>query len=612
MGAFCSTAPPRQGAPAAEEITKLTTGEASDKAPRRLTDVDLRFQSESMRLLGYAGFWFVVIMGIVITNATKGWYPGGAPADLSDSLLTHVFGYNNICIYFDYPPANYVLPIVWAFVYLLLLCYLTVQWLEIQGRFDQGSYTYAQKTQLQAYLYVAALSILIFSNIFAVSPTGMNATLWIHTVPFWCLQLGMVCLAVGNTLSGLLAAPGRVNYWTELNLGTTAQQSAWAYVAIFALIVLFKIPAASNAMLSQRFFTQTPSFMWWAGLMDRGFLVCAAVMPMLKSVYLLAYRGELLHRVDVDFDVRKREAVRGKRTGRELYTTPLGERMSHVGHSFFVVLSTERVRLVGYAGFWLTVLSGIVITNATKGWYPGGAPADLSTSMLTQVFGYNNVCIYFDFPPANFILPIVWAAVMPAIVFYCLVDVAHAFGRWEDGNLTRGQYRFLASTHIVAAISVIIFSNIFAVSPTGMNATLWIHTVPFWGLQLGMVCLACGNTLQGLLAAPGRDNYWTELGFSRLWQQTSWAYVVIFAIIVLFKIPAAFNAMLGQPWWTQGPTFATVAGLFDRGFLFFAAVMPVLKSLFFLHSLGPELDVIAIATEIHVERKEGYAFKQPL
>ena len=96
MGAFLWQ-PPRE-----EEKVKLTSRDApSDMArpnPRRLTDVDLRFQSETVRLVGYAGFWLIVLIGVSITNATKGWYPGGAPADLS----TCAFGYN-ICAYVDYP-----------------------------------------------------------------------------------------------------------------------------------------------------------------------------------------------------------------------------------------------------------------------------------------------------------------------------------------------------------------------------------------------------------------------------------------------------------------------------------------------------------------------------
>ena len=69
--------------------------------------VTLTIVVEKLRLLGYAGFWVVVLVGIVLTKFV-------ARIDLEETLLVEVFGYNNICVYFDHPPATYVLPFLWA------------------------------------------------------------------------------------------------------------------------------------------------------------------------------------------------------------------------------------------------------------------------------------------------------------------------------------------------------------------------------------------------------------------------------------------------------------------------------------------------------------------
>ncbi|KAJ1625171.1 hypothetical protein T492DRAFT_911135 [Pavlovales sp. CCMP2436] len=62
--------------------------------------------------------------------------------------------------------------------------------------------------------------------------------------------------------------------------------------------------------------------------------------------------------------------------------------------------------------------------------------------------------------------------------------------------------------------------------------------------------------------------------------------------------------MLGQPWWTHTKNLMLVAGLMDRGFLFCAAVVPMLKAAYFLSSkIGPNLDVVVISTDISTNRE---------
>ncbi|KAJ1617292.1 hypothetical protein T492DRAFT_850203 [Pavlovales sp. CCMP2436] len=195
----------------------------------------------------------------------------------------------------------------------------------------------------------------------------------------------MVYLAVGNTLGGLISAPGKLGYCTEIGLAPWLQQAAWAYVAVFASIVAFKHPppptpshppahtqkisAASNAMLDQPWWTQTPSFMVVAGLMDRGFLFCAAVVPMLFAGYMLAYKGAHIAVINVEVDVRNRASVRPRKTFvSKRYLGEQGKFMTRapLGYSY-IEFNIEVVHLVGYSGFWLVVISGIAITHATKG-----------------------------------------------------------------------------------------------------------------------------------------------------------------------------------------------------------------------------------------------------
>ena len=80
---------------------------------------EIRLVVEKLRLMGYSGFWVVVIVGILLTRFLSN-------IKLEESLLVQVFGYNNICVYFDYPPSTYILPLLWAFTLVLLLTYIVV------------------------------------------------------------------------------------------------------------------------------------------------------------------------------------------------------------------------------------------------------------------------------------------------------------------------------------------------------------------------------------------------------------------------------------------------------------------------------------------------------
>jgi len=93
---------------------------------------ELRLVVEKLRLLGYSGFWIVVISGIVLTRFFS-------DVVLEKSLLVEVFGYNNICVYFDTPPSTYVLPFLWAFTLVLMLTYIVVHWLHMRAEVQEGT-----------------------------------------------------------------------------------------------------------------------------------------------------------------------------------------------------------------------------------------------------------------------------------------------------------------------------------------------------------------------------------------------------------------------------------------------------------------------------------------
>lgn len=191
---------------------------------------DISFVVEELRLAGYVGFWLIVLTGMVLTRLYSG-------IDMDQTILTRVFGYNNICVYFDFAPATHVLPFLWAVTLVMLLCYLGAQWLQMRAEVQQRELTprlYSVLTKLKVF---EATMLLAFSTIFAVQPEEWNHTLLIHTAPFVMLQIGLVSLAISNTVHGI-----KSGYWSSLALPSWFIPGAKLYVVGFAIVVCFKIP----------------------------------------------------------------------------------------------------------------------------------------------------------------------------------------------------------------------------------------------------------------------------------------------------------------------------------------------------------------------------------
>ncbi len=235
---------------------------------------------ERLRLMGYGGFWVVVVTGIILTRLFSG-------QNLETGVLMDVFGYNNICVYFDYAPSTFILPGLWAVTLALLLLYIATHWLQMRAEMRAGSLSVGLYRTLSGFKLFEAIVLALFSTIFAVTPTGWNHTLYIHTAPFFLLQIGMVSLAMSNTLHGI-----KSGYWDRLELPDWFAKAAIVYCVIFAMIVAFKIPVATNAMTGQRFWAQTDTLISIASIVDKAFLVCAAIIPMMKAGYLLRYRSD--------------------------------------------------------------------------------------------------------------------------------------------------------------------------------------------------------------------------------------------------------------------------------------------------------------------------------
>ena len=78
--------------------------------------MEFHFNVQWFKVLTYVAFLFMNIVAIICTYAGKGGIP-------EPNIIKTVFGANMICLFYDYPPATYVLPPLWAICVVLSTFY---------------------------------------------------------------------------------------------------------------------------------------------------------------------------------------------------------------------------------------------------------------------------------------------------------------------------------------------------------------------------------------------------------------------------------------------------------------------------------------------------------
>ena len=76
----------------------------------------------------------------------------------------------------------------------------------------------------------------------------------------------------------------------------------------------------------------------------------------------------------------------------------------------------QTLRLAAMSLFALMVALAIALTKI----FNGGFPED---NIIKKSFGANNVCLYFDFAPALYVMPPLWCLVSIVVAFYCVASI---------------------------------------------------------------------------------------------------------------------------------------------------------------------------------------------
>jgi hypothetical protein len=195
----------------------------------------------------------------------------------SESFIHHntlqdIWGYNNVCVFFDHAPATYVLPSLYAVNLLFIALYFLSSWYRCNSEFKTGTIGrrgFLVYTFLTIYEF---LSFCFFATVFAVSP---DENLIMHAVPFINLILALSTLATKN-------------YWFNrktMNLSSGEKTLGAAYVSVHVLVSLVYVFVLINGFFGDVFYC-TLCHQTLHLIINRIWLVTGLLLPLAIAFYL--------------------------------------------------------------------------------------------------------------------------------------------------------------------------------------------------------------------------------------------------------------------------------------------------------------------------------------
>jgi len=150
----------------------------------------LYIEPEVIRIVAYVNFWLMVLFAYTIT---------GLFVDeelIKNSPLVETFGYNNICILWDFPPSRVATAMFYPLVEIPLLLYVVFNFLRIKlAQRDFQLLTKIEYTIAMIFFPIIFLLFLFFRMIFVIE--AFEDVIG-HTLGFHGLMIGLSLVSIQN------------------------------------------------------------------------------------------------------------------------------------------------------------------------------------------------------------------------------------------------------------------------------------------------------------------------------------------------------------------------------------------------------------------------------
>lgn len=221
-----------------------------------------------------------------------------------------------------------------------------------------------------------------------------------------------------------------------------------------------------------------------------------------------------------------------------------------------VIIQVECFRWWGYVGWLFTFTTGVVITKV-NGILDPYLESGVPPPTFNVTWGMFNICAFFDYPPANMVLPVLFAFVCCIWMGYFVSLNWYIRAQWSAGVLSSNTMIYLTWSHRFEAATVIGMSLSWAVTPTdNLDDPYWkaivvCHTAPYLLLQIGLLSLSISN-----FVLHHKCGFWERCFQSKTASRITYfhaAHLVLFACTIMITIPMSLYGIARAPW---APSFA--------------------------------------------------------
>jgi hypothetical protein len=259
----------------AEQRSSMASRQPSQEEQLQQQQV-IRIHPESIRQVAYASFWSMCLLAIILSKTMI------PPQVIEESDLKDVFGYNNICVYWDYTPSRELTALFYPLFEYSFLLYVILDYFQIRLCFQSST-----RTNILIWnnisLPIKVVLIAWFRMIFVYQVNmkqpeyGEGYGPYVdgalgHTMGFFGLQLALILVALENVLF--------INF-TQVEfryLGKAGTRfCGWLYVLVVIPLTLFKIYVAFTALIGRKI----NHFMVIGRVVDLFWMVLIALMPLM-------------------------------------------------------------------------------------------------------------------------------------------------------------------------------------------------------------------------------------------------------------------------------------------------------------------------------------------
>ena len=236
------------------------------------------------------------------------------------------------------------------------------------------------------------------------------------------------------------------------------------------------------------------------------------------------------------------------------------------------LISPEGYRISSFMMFGLILLVCVILTQAF---------ADVpENTELKRAFGYNNACVYLDYPPAAQIAPTLWILFLIPWTIYSLSWMTRCWSRVKpNGPVSLWVYRVLQASTVFELLCAVHFIQCFANKPHDLPYPqgLKMHTYPFTLLIVAM-------WLMSFKSAWWFTNH--EGATSRGLKIRVWLFEVVYLVLTSLKVMTHINFFLDRT-----PFGLTFSRLVDAGFTVMAACLVPIVSWLAQYRIGDRIRV---------------------